>query len=136
MLSPALSCTTRQKSHYRGQEPSKRYPPGVSFLAYATPRWGVNVAAADLDGDGVDEILTGAGPGAVFGPHVRGWKVEADGSAPLPGPPNGSPPAPGALCVSPRGAEGPDEWNSRTPPEANSAGVPAGKRNPAAGRSP
>ena len=33
VLAPALSCTTRQKSHYRGKEPSKRYPPGNSFLA-------------------------------------------------------------------------------------------------------
>ena len=50
--------------------------PGVSFFAYATLRWGVNVAGGDIDGDGFDEIITGAGPGEVFGTHVRGWNVD------------------------------------------------------------
>jgi len=50
--------------------------PGVSYFAYGTLKWGVNVAAGDIDGDGYDEIVTGAGPGTVFGPHVRGWNVD------------------------------------------------------------
>ncbi len=50
--------------------------PGVNYFAYGTPKWGVNVAAGDIDGDGFDEIVTGAGPGAVFGPHVRGWNAD------------------------------------------------------------
>lgn len=41
-----------------------------SFLAYPQKfRGGLNVATADLDGDGRDEIITGAGPGG--GPEVR-----------------------------------------------------------------
>ncbi len=59
--------------------------PGVSFFAYGTPKWGVNVAAGDIDGDGYDEILTGPGPGAVYGPHVRGWNVDGGAAAAIPG---------------------------------------------------
>jgi len=60
--------------------------PGVSFFAYGTLKWGVNVAAGDIDGDGYDEIVSGAGPGAVFGPHVRGWDYDDSGSVtPVPG---------------------------------------------------
>jgi len=57
----------------------------VSFFAYGTLKYGVQVTAGDLDGDGRDEIITGAGPGVVFGPHVRGWQVTEQGVSPVPG---------------------------------------------------
>jgi hypothetical protein len=57
---------------------------GVSYFAYGTPKWGVNVAAGDIDSDGFDEIVTGAGPGAVYGPHVRGWNVDGGDTQAIP----------------------------------------------------
>jgi len=50
-------------------------------MAYGTQRYGVNVAAGDIDSDGFAEILTGPGPGAIFGPHVRAFNY--DGASPV-----------------------------------------------------
>ncbi len=45
----------------------------VDFLAYGAGQYGVNVAGADVRGDAHDTMLTGPGPGAIYGPQVRGW---------------------------------------------------------------
>jgi len=57
----------------------------VSYFAYGTPKYGVNVCCGDIDGDGIDEIVSGAGPGTVYGPHVRGWNYDGAGIAPMGG---------------------------------------------------
>ena len=57
----------------------------VNFYAYGTLRFGVNVAGGDVDADGMHEIGTGAGPGAVFGPHVRWWNYDGNQVTPLAG---------------------------------------------------
>ena len=49
----------------------------VNYYGYGTLKFGVNVASGQLDTDAFAEILTGPGPGAVFGPHVRGWNYDA-----------------------------------------------------------
>ena len=64
--------------------PSITPVPGVSFFAYGTRKWGVNVSGGDIDSDGFDEIITGPGPGAVFGPHVRGWNVDGGPATAIP----------------------------------------------------
>ncbi|MFN7973578.1 MAG: hypothetical protein U0166_14715 [Acidobacteriota bacterium] len=49
----------------------------VDFLAYSAGQWGANVATGNVDSDANAEIITGPGPGAVFGPQVRGFKASA-----------------------------------------------------------
>ncbi|MFN7973550.1 MAG: PKD domain-containing protein [Acidobacteriota bacterium] len=58
--------------------------PKVDFYAYATLRYGAGVAGASLDADAFEEIETGAGPGAPFGPHVRAFNFDNVGVSAIP----------------------------------------------------
>jgi len=48
---------------------------GINLIAYATG-YGVKVAAGDVDGDGVDEIITVPGPGGSNYGIIKIWEVE------------------------------------------------------------
>jgi len=60
--------------HVKLLDDNKQYK-SLGFLAYDENfRGGVNVAAGDIDGDGIDEIITGAG--TTGGPHVKAFKAD------------------------------------------------------------
>ncbi len=46
----------------------------VNFLAFPGFSYGVTVAAGDLDGDGIDEIVVGKGPNAADPPEIRAFR--------------------------------------------------------------
>jgi len=58
--------------------------PKITFFAYSTLKWGARAAGGDIDSDAFAEILTGAGAGAEFGPHVRGFNYDNAGITTLP----------------------------------------------------
>ena len=60
-------------------------PLNLSFFAYGTLKYGVEVSAQDVVGNQNHEILTGAGPGAVFGPQVRGFQFLDPATVPVSG---------------------------------------------------
>ncbi|MFN7975356.1 MAG: hypothetical protein U0166_23885 [Acidobacteriota bacterium] len=69
--------------HVKAFQPSGAPVNKVTFYAYGTLKFGVNVAGGNMDADPYDEIVTGAGPGAIFAPHVRGWNYDNQQVAPL-----------------------------------------------------
>ena len=62
--------------HVRAFQPDGTPLAKVAFYAYGTLRYGAHGAMAGLDSDAHAEIVTTPGPGAVFGPHVRGWNYD------------------------------------------------------------
>jgi hypothetical protein len=75
----------RNPPHVRVWDPNDSMAMYSEWPAYGAEDYGVNVACGDLDGDGYDEIVTGAGPGNIFGPHVRGWNIDGSAAAPMSG---------------------------------------------------
>lgn len=67
--------------HVRGWDRAAGPIARVNFFAYGTLKFGVNVAAGNIEANGepcsaLAEIISGAGPGAVFGPHVRAFNYD------------------------------------------------------------
>lgn len=59
--------------------------PSLGFFAYGTLRHGVGPATGEILAEGPAAILTAPGPGAVFGPHVRGFRHAGHAVEPLRG---------------------------------------------------
>jgi hypothetical protein len=70
----------------------------AGFFAY-DPGFGggVSLAAGDVTGDGIAELITGPGPGG--GPHVRVWSLTAAGLVEIAGFFAGNPAFPGGVRV-------------------------------------
>jgi hypothetical protein len=71
--------------HVRGFDGTGQPLPGFGAYVYGTLRFGANVSSARLIPDERNEILTGPGPGIVFGPHVRGFDYDGRRLNAMPG---------------------------------------------------
>lgn len=60
--------------HVRGFDATAAPLPGLSFYAYTTYGYGVQIASGNIDLAGTSEILTAPGPAAGFGPAIRTWR--------------------------------------------------------------
>jgi probable HAF family extracellular repeat protein len=56
------------------------------FRAYNTGKSGVKLGSGNVDLDAHDEIITGPGPGKIYGSHVRGFKYDGHAVRPMPDP--------------------------------------------------
>ena len=50
----------------------------AGFRAYQTGKYGVKISSGNLDFDMNEEIITGPGPGSMYGSHVRGFKFDGN----------------------------------------------------------
>ncbi|MFN7973095.1 MAG: VCBS repeat-containing protein [Acidobacteriota bacterium] len=48
----------------------------VNVYAFTGVQWGCVVSAGDIDGDGIEEMLTGPGAGANVSPQLRAWNYD------------------------------------------------------------
>ena len=51
---------------------------GIDFIASKT-KGGVNIATADIDGDGIPELIATSGAGSFASPEIRVWKINTTG---------------------------------------------------------
>ena len=69
--------------HVRGWSVNGTPSAAVNFFSYGTLNYGVDLVGVELAYQPAEEIVTGAGPGAVFGPHVRGFYRSGNQIRPL-----------------------------------------------------
>ena len=56
----------------------------MSFFAFPTLRFGVEVSSGDVDGDAFGELISGPGPSGAFSSQLRGFDVDGGSVATKP----------------------------------------------------